>query len=67
MYIVNMNEYVHVKMFALPVIQLCWQLRSLLLIVGQQFIWNLGFALPKCKRVTIATFMCVLYTQWLLP
>jgi len=30
-----------------------------MLIVGQQFIWNLGFALQKCERVTIATFMCV--------
>jgi len=59
---VNINEYVQVKMFAPfagPVIQRCWQLRSLMLIVGEQFIWNLGFALPKCERVTIATFICV--------
>ena len=30
-----------------------------MLIDDQQFIWNLGFALPECECVTIATFMCI--------
>ena len=30
-----------------------------MLVDDQQFIWNLGFALPKCECVTIATFMCI--------
>ena len=46
-------------MFARLVIQRCWQPRSLMLVDDQQFILNLGFALPECECVTIATFMCI--------